>query len=100
MEYDLENTSLDIANRRVVVRGCSSDTKSPQIKSHNSWSSKGKFEHKKPHEPIYKDSIIIVASKTIYTNQSIKVNSWEWKKLKLICCNNDKYKTIVIWNGN
>jgi hypothetical protein len=46
-----------------------------RLKSPDSRSSKGKFEHKKPHEPIYKDSIIIVASKTIYTNQSIKVNS-------------------------
>jgi hypothetical protein len=53
-------------------RGCSSDTKSPQIAKVTIPEVKGKFEHKKPtHEPIYKDSIIIVAGKTIYTKNPI-----------------------------
>jgi hypothetical protein len=50
MEYDLENTSLDIANRRVVFRGCSSDTKSPQMqRSHNSV--KGKEQNSRTMNP-------------------------------------------------
>jgi hypothetical protein len=54
------------------LRGCSSDSKSPQVAKVTVPEVKGNFESKKPtHEPIYKDSIIIVAGKTIYTKNPI-----------------------------
>jgi hypothetical protein len=64
-----------------MVRGCSSDSKSPQVAKVTVHWVKRKFWAKKPtHEPIYKDKHNSVKENYIHqeSNQS-KVNSWEWK---------------------
>jgi hypothetical protein len=75
-------------------RGCSSDSKSPQVAKFTVPEVKGNFEPKKPAHEVVKTEPIVIKGKTIYTkiNQSIAEN----EKLKAdFAVANDSIKQLL-----
>jgi hypothetical protein len=66
----LENTSL-VLLIVILWRGCSSDSKSPQVAKVTVPEVKGNFEPKKPAHEVVKTEPIVIKGKTIYTKNPI-----------------------------